>query len=387
MNFFNHEISLIKRKGLYRRLKILQGEQGPHVHIDGRDVILLSSNNYLGLTSHTSVKKASIDAINRYGCGSGASRLISGNSELYSKLEKKIAHFKQVEDAVIFSSGYMANIGIISAVCGKGDIILCDKLNHASIIDGCRMSRAEFKRYPHKDISALEDILKKSSSLYKKKIIVTDGIFSMDGDIAPVPDIIKIAERFSALVIVDEAHAIGVLGKYGRGITEYFDIEDNNSIISMGTFGKAFGSFGAYVAGNKEVIDFLINRSRNFIFTTALPPSVLAASIAAIEIVENNPDLMTNLFKNADYMRAGLIASGFNTLDSNTHIIPVVVGDPHITVKIAEKLFECGIFIQGIRPPSVARGTSRLRVTVMSNHTVSDLDFALDAFRRIGKEF
>ncbi|MFV1951454.1 MAG: 8-amino-7-oxononanoate synthase [Nitrospinota bacterium] len=385
MNLIKDELEKLKEKGLFRRLRLLEGEQSSRVRINGKEVILLSSNNYLGLTSHPDLKERAIDAIKRYGCGAGASRLISGNMELHERTEKRIAEFKRTESALIFNSGYTANIGVIAALCSKGDIVISDKLNHASIIDGSLISRADTKRYPHKDIHALEKALRNSSG-YRRRLIVTDGIFSMDGDIAPLPEIVKLAERYSAILMLDDAHATGVLGANGRGTGEYFGLEKGID-IQMGTLGKALGGFGAYIAGEKRLTDFLINKCRSFIYTTALPPSVLASTLAALDIIENGHDMRTRLWGNVKHLRDGLIRLGFDTMGSETQIIPVLTGDAATTVKISEMLFEEGIYVQGIRPPTVPEGSSRLRITVMATHSLNDLDKALEAFEEVARRY
>jgi predicted pyridoxal phosphate-dependent acyltransferase len=383
MNFINDELERLKREGLYRELKIIEGEEGAKVRIGGREVILLSSNNYLGLASHPEIKKAAVLAIERYGCGSGASRLISGTMELHKELEDKIASFKKTESAILFNSGYTANLGVISSICGKGDVIFSDKLNHASIIDGCLLSGAELKRYPHKDIDALDKTLKKSSG-FKKRLIVTDGIFSMDGDIAPLKEIVQLAKRHSAILMVDDAHATGILGENGRGTGEYFGLEDDIDIV-MGTLSKAVGSFGGFVAGRKELIEFLINRARSFIYTTSLPPSVIASSIAAIDIIERGDDLRDSLWKNVGYLKEGLKDMGFDIMESESQIIPIFVGDTHKAVEMSQMLLKEGVFVQGIRPPTVPKGKSRLRAAVMATHSKADLDAALESFEKVGK--
>ena len=384
MDFIDDELAQLKRDGLYRELKIIEGGQGARVRIGGREVILLSSNNYLGLASHPEIKKAAVSAIEKYGCGSGASRLISGSMELHKELEEKIASFKKTESAILFNSGYTANLGVISSICGRGDVIFCDKLNHASIIDGCLLSGAELKRYPHKDIDALERFLKKSSG-FKKKLIVTDGIFSMDGDIAPLKEIVHLSKRYSAILMVDDAHATGVLGKNGRGTDEYFGL-DNSIDIIMGTLSKAIGSFGGFVTGRKKLIEFLVNRARSFIYTTSLPPSVVASSIAAIDIIEKGHDLRDLLWKNVSYLKEELKNIGFDIMGSESQIIPVFVGDTHRVVEMSQMLLKEGVFVQGIRPPTVPKGKSRLRVTVMATHSKADLDAALKLFKKTGKK-
>lgn len=379
---FEKELLDIKNKGLYRRLRMVESEQSSKVVIDGREVILLSSNNYLGLANHPKIKEAAKKAIDKYGAGSGAARLISGNCILYKELEEKIAEFKNTEAALVFGSGYLANIGILSTVVKEGDLILSDELNHASIIDGCRLSRAEKVIYRHKDTRHIEEILSKNKT--KKILIVTEGVFSMDGDIAPLPEIIDIAKRYNAMVMVDDAHGTGVLGKKGRGTAEHFGIEKGID-IHMGTLGKALGAYGAYAAGDKGLIEFLINKARGFIFTTALPPSVLASAIMAIEILKKEPHLIKRLWENRDYFVSGLKALGFDTMGCETPIIPILIGSAEKALKISEGLFEQGVYVPAIRPPTVPEDTCRLRLTVMAAHTKEELDIALKAFEKIGK--
>lgn len=385
MEFIDNELKRLKGEGLYRKLKLVKGEQGARVRLNGREVINLSSNNYLGLASHPELKKASILAAEKYGCGSGASRLICGNMELHEKLEEKIASFKRAESAVLFNSGYTANLGTISSICGREDIIFSDKLNHASIIDGCLLSGAELKRYSHKDMNILERLLK-NTPRSKKKLIVTDGVFSMDGDIAPIKEIVKLAKKYSALVMLDDAHATGVLGKTGRGTAEHLRL-DNGIDITMGTLSKALGSFGGFVAGSKKLIDFLINKARGFIYTTSLPPAVIASSIEAIKIVEREHSLRDSLWRNVNYLKKGLKNEGFNTMESQTQIIPILIEDTRKTIEMSQMLLKEGVFVQGIRPPTVPQGKSRLRVTVTAAHNKDDLDIALRAFKKVGKRF
>ena len=386
LNFIHDELERLKGEGLYRELRvIIEGEQGGVVKIDGREIILLSSNNYLGLASHPELKRAAALAIERYGCGSGASRLISGNMELHERLEEDIAAFKKTESALLFNSGYTANLGVISSICGKGDVIFSDKLNHASIVDGCLLSGAEVKRYPHRDMDILERFLKNSSG-FKKRVIITDGVFSMDGDIAPIREIVHLAKMYSAFVIVDDAHATGVFGKNGRGTTEHLGLNNGIDII-IGTFSKALGSFGGFAAGVKKIKEFLINRARGFMYTTSLPPSVLASSIAAIKIIENGHGLRDSLWKNVGYFKEGLKNMGFDIMGSESHIIPVFVGDNHKTVEMSQMLLKEGVFVQGIRPPTVPSGKSRLRVTVTAVHRMEDMDRALEIFHKVGKKF
>ena len=374
--FLERELENLKSIDLYRKLRLVQGCQGPRVVIKEKEVILLCSNNYLGLANHPALKKAANKAIKEFGCGSGASRLISGTMSLHEELEKKIASFKGTDAALVFNSGYHANIGVLSALMKKRDIIFCDELNHASIIDGCRLSGVETKMYPHKNMDYLEGLLKKSKK-FKKKLIVSDGVFSMDGDIAPLPEIRFLAKKYSAFTMIDDAHATGVFGKNGKGITEHFHLPANQIDIQMGTLGKAIGSFGAYIAGSKELINYLINRARSFIYTTALPPSVLAASLAAIEIIQSKPDLRKKLWRNVAYFKKGLQKAGFKNIDSQSQIVPVMIGNSKKVVMAGEYLFNKGVFVVGIRPPAVPRKKERLRVTVMASHTNRDLDYAI----------
>lgn len=353
--------------------------------MDGKRVVMLSSNNYLGLANHPRLKKASIDATLVYGTGSGASRLISGNMEIHQTLEKELALFKGTERALLFNSGYQANIGAISALAGEGDLILSDKLNHASIVDGCRLSRAEVRIYEHLNMDSLERILKRSSR-FKKRLILTDSVFSMDGDIAPLPDIVDLAEKYSALLMVDDAHGTGVLGEKGKGAIEHFGLWGKVA-IQMGTLSKALGSFGAYIAGSRDLIDYLVNKARSFIYTTALPPSVCVSSLAALKILEEKPELVSQLKKNAVYFREGMNGLGYSIPDGETPIIPLILGNPDTTMGVAQSLFDEGVYVQGIRPPTVPDGTSRLRITMMATHTKKELDLSLRAFEKVRKEW
>jgi 8-amino-7-oxononanoate synthase len=379
--FFQDEIKGLKKEGLYRELKTIEGEQDCSVMMDGKRVLMFSSNNYLGLANHPELKKASADAAWTYGTGSGASRLISGNMEIHQMLEKELALFKGTESALLFSSGYHANLGALSALAGEGDLILSDELNHASIVDGCRLSRAEVWVYQHADMDSLQGLLQ-GSSRFKKRLIVTDSVFSMDGDIAPLPDIVDLAEKYSARLMVDDAHGTGVLGKKGKGAVEHFGLEGRVE-IQMGTLGKALGSFGAYIAASEDLIHYLINKTRTFLYTTALPPSVCGSALAALKILAKQPELINQLKRNAVYFREGLKNLGFRIPEGETPILPLVLGDLSVTMNTAQRLFDQGIYVQGIRPPTVPEGTSRLRIALMATHTQDQLDFALRAFEKI----
>lgn len=384
MRFLYEELLSLKSRNLYRTLKTVEGPPASRIIVDGRECILLSSNSYLGLAEHPAVRAAAIEAVSRWGAGAGGSRLISGNLGLHEDLEREIARFKRTEAAIIFNTGYMANLGAITALAGKGDVIISDELNHASIIDGCRLSRAETRIYRHKDTEQLKEILRQARG-HRRRLIVTDSVFSMDGDIAPLPEITALAEEYGAMVMVDDAHATGVLGVRGAGAADYFRLEGKIS-VQMGTLSKALGSFGAFVAGSRELIDFLTNRARSFIFSTALPPAVIGAAMAAIKLVENNPEIRQKLWDNARYLRAGLEKMGYRVLSGESPIIPVLIGDDRKTVQMAGSLRGKGVFAPGIRPPTVPPGTGRIRVTVMAVHSLYDLDEALDVFEKAGKE-
>jgi 8-amino-7-oxononanoate synthase len=381
--FFQKEIEELKSQGCYRKMRTVEGGQGSSVIMDGKRVVMLSSNNYLGLADHPGLKKASIDATLSYGTGSGASRLISGNMEIHQTLEKELAQFKGTERVLLFNSGYQANIGAIPALAGKGDLILSDQLNHASIIDGCGLSKAIVRVYEHINMDSLEGILKRSSR-FKRRLIVTDSVFSMDGDIAPLPDIVDLAEKYSALVMIDDAHGTGVLGEKGKGAIEHFGLWGKIP-IQMGTLSKALGSFGAYIAGSQDLIDYLVNKARSLIYTTALPPSVCGSTLAALKILEEEPQLISQLRENSLYLREGMKELGYSIPDGKTPIIPLILGDPERTMGIVRSLFDEGVFVQGIRPPTVPDGTSRLRITLMATHTKEQLDLILKAFEKIAK--
>jgi 8-amino-7-oxononanoate synthase len=383
--FFRDEINDLKKRGLYREMRTVEGEQDSSVVINGKRVLMFSSNNYLGLANHPGLKKASMDTALYYGTGSGGSRLISGSMEVHRTLEKELALFKGTDGALLFSSGYHANVGAISALAGEGDLILSDEFNHASIVDGCRLSRGEVRVYKHGDMNSLKEILRRSSK-FKQRLIVTDSVFSVDGDIAPLPDIVDLAEKYSALVMVDDAHGTGVLGKKGKGAIEHFGIAGKVE-IQMGTLGKALGSFGAYIAGSEDLIQYLVNKTRSLLYTTALPPSVCGSALAALKILGERPELVSKLRNNANYFRKGMRDLGYPIPESGTPILPLVLRDPFVTMNMARSLFDEGVYVQGIRPPTVPEGTSRLRITLMASHTREQLDFGLRAFKKIGKKW
>lgn len=378
------ELARLKDAGLYRTLRRVEGEQGPTLTLDGREVINFSSNNYLGLANHPALRDAAKEAIDRYGCGSGASRLISGNMTLHEELEQQIADLKGTEAALVFNSGFQVNMGIFSTLVGEGDLIVSDSLNHASIIDGCRLSRARVAVYSHCDLDSLESALKKSPPA-GRKLIVTESLFSMDGDEAPLGAIVDLAEKHNAMVMVDEAHATGVYEPNGAGLVAKLGLGDR-VLIQMGTLGKALGGFGAYVAGSKALRELLINRCRSFIFTTALPPAVLAMAIAAIGLVKKEPERRQALWNNCSRLREGLKGLGYSLGSSQSQILPLIVGDATNCMKLSEQLLQKGVFAQGIRPPTVPEGTSRLRITVMATHTREHIDRALAALKEVKTE-
>ncbi|MCP4254404.1 MAG: 8-amino-7-oxononanoate synthase [Candidatus Scalindua sp.] len=372
MKYISDELNKIKESGLYRELKVIENTQDTHLEIDGKTYLSFCSNNYLGLANHSSVVKAVKDSVEEYGWGAGASRLVSGNMTLHETLEKVISEFKTKEATIVFPTGYMANLGAISSLVSRGDLVVCDKLNHASIIDGCRLSGADFRVYAHCNMEKLENILKKSSK-YNRKLIVTDSVFSMDGDLAPLSDLVTIATKYSAVLMVDEAHGTGVFGQNGRGVVEHFNLIKEVDVV-MGTLSKAIGSLGGYVSGNIDLISYLRNKARSFMYTTALPPAVCAASIAGIRLIQEDPTMRESLWNNVHYIKDKLKMHNFNMISSESQIIPILIGDAQKAVEISKLLYEKGILIPAIRPPTVPANSSRLRMTVMSSHTQKDLD-------------
>lgn len=379
LDFLQHELIELENHGIYRSLKEVHSPQGREITLDGQRVLNFSSNDYLGLANDERIKKAAQEAISQYGFGSGASRLISGNMIPHQFLEEDIARLKKTESSLVFSSGYMANTGIIPALIGRKGVVISDKLNHASMIDGIILSRAKLLRYPHADMHFLEKILK-SLPAHHQKLIVTDSVFSMDGDRAPLKNIVELAKRYQAFVMVDEAHGFGVLGEHGGGLTEELGLEGDID-IQMGTLSKAAGCFGAYVCGSKELRDYLINKSRSFIYTTAIPPCVAEASRRAVKIIQDSGHLRQDLQQKSDYVRREIKAMGFDTMNSSTPIIPVLVKDSQAAVSMSRRMLEKGIFVQAIRPPTVPVNTSRLRITLMATHTQGDLEKLLSVFK------
>ena len=375
------ERATLEEAGLRRHLRTVRSAPTGTINLDGRDVVLLGSNNYLGLSTHPKVIAAAVEATRAFGTGASGSRLISGNSERYTSLETNLAEVKGAEAALVFSSGYAANTSVIPVLAGEGDLILSDALNHASIIDGCRLSRATKKVYRHCDMEHLRSLLSESHA-FQRRLIVTDGVFSMDGDIAPLPDICNLAAAHDAMVLVDDAHGFGVLGENGSGTLAHFGLEAEN-IIQMGTLSKAVGALGGYIAGSHALIEVLVNRARGFIFTTGLPPATLAAADAALDVMRSEPQLRQRLFSHAKRLKTVLIDLGYTLLPSETQILPVVLGRPQRATDVAEALLTEGVFAPAIRPPAVPTGTSRLRLTVMATHTEAEIQRAIDAFAAV----
>ena len=384
LKYLADELATLREQGLYRQLRVLEGEQQPHATFDHRSVINLSSNNYLGLTTHPRLREAALEAVRKYGAGSGSVRTIAGTMDLHMELEARLATFKKVEAVVVFQSGFTANAGTVSAILNKEDVIISDELNHASIIDGCRLSRAAIKVFPHKDADAARKILRDLPA-GQRKLLITDGVFSMDGDLGPLPALCEVAEEFGAIMMVDDAHASGVFGHQGRGTIDHFKCHGRVD-IQVGTLSKAMGVLGGYVAGTKAFIEFLYHRARPFLFSTSHPPAVAAACIAAIDVLEQEPQWMERLWENTRFFKAGLQSLGFNTGRSESPITPVIVGEAAQAMQMSDRLFAAGVFAQGIGFPTVARGQARLRTIVTATHSREDLQFALDAFAKVGKE-
>ena len=381
--YLDETLAQLKADGLYRSLRELQGEQLPRARFDGRDVINLSSNNYLGLTTHPKLHEAAIQSIRELGVGSGSVRTIAGTMELHLRLERRIAEFKKTEAAVVFQSGFAANAGTVSSLLGKGDVIFSDELNHASIIDGARLSRADIKVFAHRDVDALERLLMETKGA-PRRLVITDGVFSMDGDIAPLPGIAAAARRHGAIMMVDDAHASGVLGRAGRGTVDHFDIHGQVD-VQVGTLSKAIGLLGGYVCGSRSLIEYLYHRARPFLFSTSHPPAVAAACLAAFDVLEQEPERIERLWANTRHFKAGLSRLGFDTGLSETPITPILVGDAELAMKFSDRLFERGIFAQGIGFPTVAKGKARLRTIVTATHTSEDLDRALTIIGDTGR--
>jgi glycine C-acetyltransferase len=384
------QLDELKAKGTYFKLRVLDDEQGPVCHYDGREVINLASNNYLGLCNHPKLREAAIAATKKYGVGSGAVRTIAGTMRIHMELEEKIAAFKGVEACVVFQSGFAANAGTVSSILGKEDFILSDELNHASIIDGARLSRAKIKVFRHKDVAHAEDLLKEVQNEPGRKLVITDGVFSMDGDIGPVKELAELCEKYGAIMMVDDAHASGVLGRNGRGSVDYFGCTSKVD-VQVGTLSKAIGSLGGYVCGSRDLIDYLYHRARPFLFSTSHPPSVAASCIAAFDILESEPERIERLWSNTKYFQEELRSAGFDiggvsTPKSETPITPVIVGDGRQTMDFSRALFEKGLMATGIAFPTVPEGKARVRCIMTSEHTKAQIYTALEILTSTAKD-
>jgi glycine C-acetyltransferase len=384
LSYLHDQLEQWRAEGTYQRLRVLESESAAESRFDGRQVVNLASNNYLGLTTHPKLREAAIEAVRKYGVGSGSVRTISGTMRLHMELEERIARFKHVEECVVFQSGFAANAGTVSALLGPEDHIVSDELNHASIIDGCRLSRAKIHVFPHKDAAAAEKILAELDSEPGRKLLISDGVFSMDGDIGALPGLVEAAEKHGAIMMVDDAHASGVLGRDGRGTIDHFGLHGRVP-VQVGTLSKAIGVLGGYVCGSRDLIEFLYHRARPFLFSTSHPPAVAAACLAAFDVLEQEPERIQALWDNTKYFKQGLIEAGFNTGVSETPITPVIVGEARLAHEISRALFEEGVLATGIGFPTVPKGKARVRTIVTATHTKAELDHALEAFRKVGK--
>ncbi len=389
LSFLTDQMNELKAKGTHFNLRVLDDEQAPECTIDGKHVINIASNNYLGLTTHPKLRAAAMDALKKYGVGSGAVRTVAGTMRIHMELEEKIAKFKNVEACVVFQSGFTANAGTVSAILGKDDFIISDELNHASIIDGARLSRAKIKVFRHKDAAHAEELLKEIKDEPGHKLLITDGVFSMDGDIGPLPALCDVAEKYGAIMMVDDAHSSGVLGTNGRGTIDHFNVHGRVD-IQVGTLSKAIGALGGYVCGSKDLIDFLYHRARPFLFSTSHPPSVAATCIAAFDLLEEEPQLMDQLWANTRFFKKELGALGFNiggqtTPASETPITPIIIGDGKLTMDFSRELFKEGVFATGIAFPTVPEGKARIRTIMSATHTQAQLTRALEVLKKVGK--
>ena len=367
----------LRARGTYRRMRVLEGPQAPRMRVDGRDVLLFAGSNYLDLAAHPEVVEASARAARDWGCAAGGSRLISGNLTLHEQLEQELAEFLGCEAALVFGTGYMANVGLIPALVGSDDLIVSDALSHASIIDGCRLSRAEVRVFTHGDPAALDEVLSAARPHHRRALVALDGVYSMDGDVAPLPEMLATAHRHDAMVLVDDAHGTGTLGKRGRGSAELLGVDDRVDMLT-GTLGKAMGSFGAFAAGSAALRDLLLNTARSFIFSCALAPPQVEAARAAVRLIAREPWRRERLASNAARLRTRLAEHGLSTSPSTTHIVPVIVGDNTRTMALCERLLERGFYAQGIRHPSVPEGSARLRITPMATHDEAEIDALAD---------
>ena len=384
LEYLSAELASLRDQGLYRRLRVLDGEQRAHTSVDHRSVVNLSSNNYLGLTTHPRLRERAAAALAALGVGTGSVRSIAGTMAIHMELERRLAAFKNTEAAVVFQSGFAANAGTVASILTKDDAIVSDELNHASIIDGARLSRATIKVFPHRDVTAARRILEELPR-GQRTLLITDGVFSMDGDLGALPGLCDLADEFGSIMMVDDAHASGVFGSEGRGTVDHFGLHGRVD-IQVGTLSKAIGALGGYVAGSRALIEFLYHRARPFLFSTSHPPSVAATCIAAIDVLESEPQWIAQLWENTRFFKAGLQTLGFDTGVSESPITPVIVGEAALAMKLSDRLFQEGVFAQGIGFPTVARGRARVRTIVTATHTQEELQFALDCFGRVGRE-
>src|SRR5688500_7690925 len=384
LSYLGEELDSLKKQNLYRPLRILEDEQKAQTSFDHRSVVNLSSNNYLGLTTHPRLRQKALEAVEKFGVGTGSVRTIAGTMAMHMELERKLAEFKKVEAVVVFQSGFTANAGTVSAILNKDDVVISDELNHASIIDGCRLSRAAVKVFPHKDVDAARKVLA-GLPTGQRKLLITDGVFSMDGDLGPLPELCELAEETGCIMMVDDAHASGVFGRNGRGTVDHFGMHGRVD-IQVGTLSKAMGALGGYVAGSGDLIDFLYHRARPFLFSTSHPPSVVLSCLAALDVLLEEPEIIERLWDNTRFFKEGLHRLGFNTGLSESPITPVIAGEGAKAMLLSDKLFERGVFAQGIAFPTVARDKARVRTIVTATHTREDLQYALDAFEAVGRE-
>jgi glycine C-acetyltransferase len=382
--YVSDELDGLRAQGLYRALRVLDDEQKASTSIDHRSVVNLSSNNYLGLTTHPRLRERALEATKRLGVGSGSVRTIAGTMRIHMDLEQKLAEFKRTESAVVFQSGFAANAGTVAALLGREDVIVSDELNHASIIDGARLSRATIKVFPHRDAAGARAIVSELPR-QQRTLIITDGVFSMDGDLGVLPELCDLAAEFGCIMMVDDAHASGVFGKQGRGTVDHFNVHGRVD-VQVGTLSKAIGALGGYVAGSRALIEFLYHRARPFLFSTSHPPAVAAACLAAIEVLETEPQWIERLWANTHFFKSSLKALGFDIGSSESPITPVIVGEGGLAMQLSDRLFDQGVFAQGIGFPTVPRGRARVRTIVTATHTRDELQFALDCFGKVGRE-
>jgi glycine C-acetyltransferase len=385
LSWLGEQLEAWRKAGTYQRLRLLESACEPVSRVDGREVINLASNNYLGLANHPKLVEAAIDAASKYGAGSGAVRTISGTMDLHMELERRIAAFKKVEACVVFQSGFTANAGTVSAILTPEDHIVSDALNHASIIDGCRLSRAKIHVFPHRDVATADSLLRDLADKPGRKLLITDGVFSMDGDIAPLPALVEVAERYGAIMMIDDAHSSGVLGSNGRGTVDHFNLHGRVD-IQVGTLSKAVGVLGGYVCGSRDLIEYLYHRARPFLFSTSHPPAVVGACLAAFDLLENEPERIDELWENTRYFKEALRAAGFDIGASETPITPILVGEAATAHEFSRRLFENGLWATGIGYPTVPEGRARIRTIVTATHSPELLDRAAEILVRVAKE-